>query len=364
MRVLFVLEHFYPYIGGAETLFWELATNLTRAGHAVHVVTSRFRPDLPLVEDIDGLRIHRVKSRNRYLFTLMSMPAIWSVSRKCDLIQTTSYNAAFPAWLIGRLRAIPVVVTFHEVWGRLWFSLPWIPRPFKLAYFLWEAALLKLSFANFIAVSDATRKSLIKAGIPPKKVVLIYNAVNPERLPAVHPVPPEVFTFTYFGRLGPSKGLDLLIPAASRFLDDYPDSRFTLIIPRIPATLYKAVMSLMGEDRWEGRLSILHDLPVVELFQVVVDSSCVVIPSYSEGFCFAAAEAVVLDVPVVSSERAALPEVVSGRYLPIEPFSIEGVYQALVLARQDRWCHRQGKTFSMESFLNGYLDVYGAVCPK
>jgi glycosyltransferase involved in cell wall biosynthesis len=48
MKILFVLEHYPPYIGGAETLFGLLADQLVKHGHKVRVITTRFRSNLPL----------------------------------------------------------------------------------------------------------------------------------------------------------------------------------------------------------------------------------------------------------------------------------------------------------------------------
>ena len=61
MKILFVLEHFYPYIGGAEKLFYALATNLAKEGFEVIVVTTQFDKKLPLVEFHKNVKIIRVK---------------------------------------------------------------------------------------------------------------------------------------------------------------------------------------------------------------------------------------------------------------------------------------------------------------
>ena len=39
MKILFVLENFYPNIGGVETLFKSLTEQLVREGHEVMVIT-------------------------------------------------------------------------------------------------------------------------------------------------------------------------------------------------------------------------------------------------------------------------------------------------------------------------------------
>ena len=52
-------------------------------------------------------------------------------------------------------------------------------------------------------------------------------------------------------------------------------------------------------------------------------------PSYSEGFCFTAAEAVAMKIPLIHSGKGALKEVVAGKQLTMEEFSAQGLAQAM-----------------------------------
>ena len=104
MKILFVLEHYYPYIGGAEQLFTQLTRTLVQNGHPVTVVTTRYNRSLPAREVLNGVRIFRVRCFNRYLFTLLSLPRILQQACDCSLIHTTTYNAALPAWLASQMR--------------------------------------------------------------------------------------------------------------------------------------------------------------------------------------------------------------------------------------------------------------------
>lgn len=358
MNILFVLEHFYPYIGGAEQLFWELAQSLVQKGHQVSVVTTRFQPDLKQDEEIDGISIRRVDCHNRFLFSFFSLPAVLRRSKGVDIIQTTSYNAALPAFIAGIWNRKPVVITFHEVWNRLWWRLPFTPVILKLGYFLWEKLLIRLPFQKFIAVSDATERSLVSAGVQPSRISRVYNGLDYGQFAAFPWRPPAQFTATYFGRLGPSKGLDLLLPAIEKFLKQHPEARFKLIIPTVPAGLYDKVRGHLEQMDSQGQLLILHDLDRLELFEEVSTSSCVIIPSLSEGFCFVAAEAAGLGVPIISSQRKALEEVVSGYYLPIDPLTPEHVVETLQRARQGEWLFKPLRKFSVADFISGYIKTY------
>ena len=112
MKILFVLEHFYPYIGGAEKLFYVLTRALAKKGHEVVVVTTRFDRQLSSKEIHQGVTILRVNCWNRFAFTFLSIPTILREARNCSIIHTTTYNAALPAILAGQIRRKPVYVTF------------------------------------------------------------------------------------------------------------------------------------------------------------------------------------------------------------------------------------------------------------
>lgn len=358
MKILFVLEHFYPYIGGAEKLFYELATALVREGHQIGVVTTRFRPDLPEQETLEGVKVVRVNCRNRYWFSVASLPAIRRMAKTYDIVHTTSYNAALPAWIGARLSHKPALITFHEVWGKLWWQLPFANFVQRSLFYAWEQLLLRLPFKYFIGVSDYTCQALQKNGIPTAKALRIYNGLDYSTFEPYQHQPPEAFTFTYFGRLGMSKGLELLLPAAQSLLKQHPEARFKLIVPTYPKPMYDWVQQQLDDLNIREQTQLLHDLPRATLYQEIRHSSCVAIPSYSEGFCFVAAEAAAMGVPIVSSDQGALREVVSGRWIHIQDMTTEDLSYALHRAYDGDWAHRTFRPFPLEKAVQAYIDLY------
>lgn len=357
-KILFVLEHFYPYIGGAEKLFYVLTTGLAKRNCSVTVVTTLFDKNLPTEEIHRGVKIVRVNCFNRFAFTVFSLPKVVQYARQADLIHTTTYNAALPAALVGKLLQKPVLVTFHEVWGDLWRRLPFISFFQRNAFYYFEKILLYLSFSKFIAVSDFTKKELMKNGIPPEKIIRIYNGLDYKKFQNDSVAPPEKFTFTYFGRLGISKGLDLLIPAAAQFRDVFPDSKLKLIIPKYPVPLYQTIMDLVVQYDLNDYIEFHHNLPREELYAELLCSTCVVIPSYSEGFCFAAAEAVALNIPIISSNQGALLETVSGKYIPMESMTVDALTGALKKAYSNSWLEVPIRRFYLEESVERYMRLY------
>jgi len=205
MKILFILENFYPYIGGAETLFKSLADELTKKGHNVTVLTSHPGNEvMPNQLSDGGVTVLRYRFLNRYVFTLLAFfPALY-YAFKHDIIHTTSYNAAPPAYFAGLFSGRKVIVTFHEFWGELWFKLPFFDRLSRWLHFIFEGFLVRLPFYRFVAVSEHTKNRLILAGVPSARVERIYNGINYDEW-----VRPEIsmnsnsleYRFLFFGRL-------------------------------------------------------------------------------------------------------------------------------------------------------------------
>lgn len=360
MKVLFVLENYYPNIGGVETLFKTLVERLVVVGYECTVITSQLQPDDPAVEKSPGLTIIRIPVSNRYLFTLRALPAIMQNIKTCDLVQTTSYNAALPAFLAAFFFRKKILVTFHEAWGKLWFRLPFMGKLSKWAHYLFEQLLLRLPFDRFIAVSQSTAKRLAEEGVANRRIHTIYNGIDYQEFEHITPGSEKngAFTFTYFGRLGISKGLDLVIPAGVEAKRELPNSRLQLIVPKVPKDLLEWLQTEIENKQLEDYVFFRHDLSFEDLKAAIRASDCVIIPSYSEGFCFAAAETVALGTPIVSSGQAALPEVVGGKFITMASLNAEGLADAMTQAYRNEWQECIPPRFELENTVDAYIKAY------
>ena len=361
MKILFVLEHYAPYLGGAEKLFRQVTQLLVAQGHQVRVVTTQFRPELPQQECLDGVEVHRIKCRNRFLFTFLSLPAVWRAASWADIIHTTTYNAALPAWLAGRLRRKATLITYHEHWGKLWFQLPFLKWWERYLFFGFEKLISRLPFSQYIAVSEATKQALIQADIPESKVVRIYNGLNYGRFKQVNNHPPIAeFRLSFVGRLGVSKGLDLLIPAWGNFAKANTDKStvLQLVTPTYPKPLFDTVNKMIQAYCPPNSVQLLHELSREELDSVLQKSHAIVIPSYNEGFCFVAAEAVAMALPIISSGRGALAEVVGGQYIELGELSVDCLIKAFEQAQSGEWDYRPPRYFPLREAGAAYSQLY------
>ncbi len=374
MRILFVLENHYPNIGGVETLFKTLTESLVKEGIEVTVLTNRFSQELLDKEVLNGVSIVRVPYRNRYLFTLLGCFSAIRYARTHDIIHTTSYNAGIPAYIAGLVTRKKVIITFHEVWNKLWFSLPYMSKPVLGLHYLFEKLLVNLSFSKFIAVSTATSDSLEKAGVPTNKIALIHNGIDYKILDRVRDkfdqaVVEKVkkskpFTFLYFGRLGISKGLDLLLPAVALLKNETDDFKLDLIIPTSPESFHKRIKSIISDLEIEDYVDIHSDLLQSILLEKILKSDVVVIPSYSEGFCFTAVESMALGKPIISSGKGALKEVISGQYLEMREHTSQELSKQMKLAIDGKWDSKPVVKYELQDSIDKYIQLYKSIDGK
>ena len=361
MRILYILELYYPNIGGNERLFRSLAESLAVQGHEVTVLTTRFRNDLPKHEVVNGVNIKRLPVHNRFLFTFLAFfPAI-SLAKKADLIHTTSYNAAIPSWLAAKLTGKKVIITFHEVWGKLWYKLPFMNAIQKRLFYYYEQLILHLRFEKFIAVSEYTSDCLIKNKVDPKRILRIYNGLDYKSFNGHNPSTSSEFTCTFFGRPGNSKGLDILTEAIPSFLKSHPDAQFKMIMSKSPLKIYNKVVGSLQRLISSGDVIILSQLDDETLKKELLGSSCIVIPSYSEGFCYAAAESIAMGTPLVHSNLGALKEVVSGKHIPMKSQDKSGLLDALEKAINGEWEEKPVRRFELGDTVSNYLRVYDSL---
>lgn len=358
MKILFFLEYYYPNVGGIEKLFKELAEALVVKGHEVMVLTNKFDTSLKSEETINGVKIKRLKLKNRFLFSFLSIASVLKYGRNFDLIHTTSYNAALPASIAGKILGKKVIITFHEVWGKMWFKLPFLNLAQKNLFYLYEKLILSLTYHTFVAVSDSTKLALIEHGISAQKIIRIYNGIDYQVQHKENKKLPKNFTFTFLGRLGVSKGLDLLIPAAARFIKTHPKAIFQIISPDKPNGLKQKIDGLIIMHHLRKNINWLKNIDSNQIKKRLQASHCLIIPSYSEGFCFVAAEAVALGVPIISSNKAALKEVVSGKFIKLKDLNSDEIYNALLLAKNGKFEENEIKKFPFSVCLNAYLKLY------
>lgn len=199
---------------------------------------------------------------------------------------------------------------------------------------------------QIIAVSNLTRQIVIdKYGIEPKKVVTVYNAVEPyepeNKAPFVKGFNEKIVTF--LGRITTQKGPEYFVEAASLVLQKMDNVRF--------------VMAGSGDMmnkmiRRAAQLKIAHKFHFTgflkgdEVYNMLQMSDVYIMPSVSEPFGISPLEAMHARVPVIISYQSGVSEILS-HAIKVNHWDVEAMADAihgiLKYPRLSRMLARKGK---------------------
>lgn len=357
MKILYVLEYYWPHIGGVETLFQCLAEGMAERGHKVKVITNHLK-NTKKEEIYKNVEIKRIKlpPPERFFFTFFSFPYIIKYGREVDLVHSSTYGGIFSASLSSFILKKPSILSVHEIWMEEWKGVPFVSKIQKSTGPFQEFLLLNLPFNLKITESLYTLNKLkkITSGeifkIPAGIKILEGLKWNKKR--------EEIFKFLYFGRPGHWRGVDLLIKAYENIKNELKNTKLILILSKEPKKEYKEIIKIISQSKARESIEIKEPLEREELFKFLMEVDCVVVPSLSEGFGLSAAEACALSVPVISSDAGSLPEVVSGKCLFFkkgDPFDLS---DKMIKAFNGKWQNLDKKEFSLENFLNLWDNIY------
>ncbi len=371
-NILFCLDYYYPHLGGAEVLFTALAEGLVRKGFHVRVLTQKV-PGTLEYEIHNGVEINRISTfGSRYFFTVRAISKLLRLAESADIIHATTFASTLPAWFVAKITKIPLVLTVHEVWIGLWKQVSDAGAVSNFLNDKIERFIYWFDYQNYVAVSHSTANALLKIGIPKSKVHVIYNGLdydfwspqdrdrNAKRASLGLQ---NHFTFFFSGRPGCSKGLPVLLRAFAEIHKTHQDIRLLALVSRAKAVrkglqeAEKLIDTLHLKDA-----VILHEpVAMEELPDFVNCADTVVVPSLSEGFGFAAAEACAMRRPVIVTDNASLPEVVSGKVLTVPPNHVDALAYAMERALQDDFQTIPEKRFPISTNLKQHIALYNNI---
>jgi glycosyltransferase involved in cell wall biosynthesis len=192
---------------------------------------------------------------------------------------------------------------------------------------------------GIIVNSDYTRRQVVeRLGVPPEKVTVCTpgNPGWPRRTAKAQPGP-----ILFLGTLEPRKNLHRLMEAYALLLERRPD---------IPDMVLAGALGTPTRDLFSGPMSLARAIDRVRLTGYVSDderqrlygeASMLVLPSLEEGFGIPALEAMTLGLPVVASNRGALPEVLGSAGILVDPEDANALASAIERVLDDPSLRRQ-----------------------
>ena len=328
IKVAIVYDAVYPYsLGGGERRYYELATRLAQAGHEVHWYGMRWW-DGPRVLLKDGVTYHGIcpklplysRSGRRSIIQALvfGLAALRLIGGRFDVVDCCGFPffSIIPARLAVALRGGRLVSTWHEVWGREYWT----------SYLRWLGCIgcvVELIAARIpslvIAVSDSTAARL--AAIRRGAVVVVPNGVDSDAIGAV--APNEVNSdVVYAGRLCDFKDVELMLSAVALLAVTRPNLTCRIVGkgPHLDALeAFARDAEIADRVRFEG------PLPGDAFYAAIASARVLVLPSRREGFGIVVLEANAVGVPVVVATHpgnAAVELVQKGNGLTAAPDAV------------------------------------------
>jgi glycosyltransferase involved in cell wall biosynthesis len=181
---------------------------------------------------------------------------------------------------------------------------------------------------KIIAVSNLTRNTIIeKYNIPPKKVITIYNAVEPLRTigkKTNKKVLSEKIV-TFLGRITTQKGPEYFIEAANIILKKMNNVRFVMAGS---GDLMNTMIARAAELKITDKFHFTGFLNDGDVFRMLEMTDVFVMPSVSEPFGIVPLEAMQSGVPVIISNQSGVAEVVEN-VIKIDFWNINAMADAI-----------------------------------
>ncbi len=299
------LEPFHT--GGKEARYAGLLPRLGQHGIRVEVHTMRWwgsaqPPDVP------GLRLRPLCPRwNLYTGTRRSIwqacafavSSLRMLTRPFDVLEADAipFVQLFPLKLVARLRRKRFVVTWHEVWGRNYWTSYLGPLGRVAAALERMAASLP---DHIVAASAGTAERLADLGVSASRITVIPNGIDLAEVDAA-PVSSTVGDIVCVGRLLAHKNVAVLIEAVAQL--HRLGRRVSLTVIGTGPELDR-LRELVRSLRMTSYVSIV---PPVEarrdLLAAMKGASVLAFPTVREGFGMVALEALACGTPVVTTDH-------------------------------------------------------------
>jgi glycosyltransferase involved in cell wall biosynthesis len=260
MRLLLIHQAFASGDEPGGTRHFELARYMRRAGHEFVIVASdvSYLTGQSAVKR-KGLFVRQVLESGVVVLRAYSYPAlhrsfVWRVlsffsfmvtslwaGLQCgpvDLVIGTSppIFQAGSAWLVAFVRRRPFLLEIRDLWPDFAIGIGVLTNPLLIALSRWLERFLYARADHILVNSPAYRDYMLARGLPPDKVTLIPNGVDPGMFD------PEAdnaalrrewgldgrFVVTYAGALGLANDISTILHAAAH-LQGRPDIHFLLV---------------------------------------------------------------------------------------------------------------------------------------
>jgi len=388
MNILHVTLGFYPAQGwgGPVPVVHQNGTELVRRGHRVTVYCTNMMDKRTSIapgtfeRQIDGIRVVYLDTW-RLKWWPGTVGPIWLPEltaylrreiRGFDVIHLNGYRSPMMLAVAraARRAGVPFVCQPHGTLPVIVNSL-WIKRAYDRL--LGQAELGGV--AALVALQESERQQALEHGIPPERITIIPNGIDPCRrgdLPAPGSfrrrfgVAPDRPMILFLSRINKKKGTDMLVEAFNR-LDGLGAQ---LVIAGPDDGQLGEVQALIRRYGLEDRVTLPGLLRGEDVLAALRDADLFVLPCRADTFPFVIVEACLAGTPMVITDRCEMAHLVRDRVADVVPFDADAFAHAMRTLLTDRErCERYransgallAETFSIGAVVDRLEALYARV---
>jgi len=355
VNILQVTPYFAPAwaYGGPVRACYEVCTELARRGHKVTVYTTdsigaqgRVNQN-KTASSLSTLNIHYFKNLNNWLafqHHLFITPGMLLEEKKrirdFDIIHMVEYRTYqnVITYRYAQKYRIPYILQGHGS----------IPRRMNkqglknIFDAIWGYKLLR-NACKVIALTPTEVEQCKPMGILDNKIEIVPNGVNLDEfndLPIKgefknkHSLNTSDRMILYLGRIHAIKGIDMLIRAFAKLLEQ--NDGITLVIVGPDDGYLFTLKQLIDDLKIEKKIILAGPLYGKEKLEAYVDAEICILPSQSEGFPIGVLESCACGTPVIITEGCGITNVIDRNAGLVVPYDEDKMADAIALLLSDQ----------------------------
>jgi glycosyltransferase involved in cell wall biosynthesis len=307
LKVAVVTDALYPWHkGGKEVRYLHLLQTLPEHGFDVVVYSMKWWDKTPDVTSFENgslaykaicpvVPMYKGTRRSIPQALLFAAATLRLLTQKFDVIEADHmpYLQLFPLRFIAWIKRVPLIITWHEVWGKEGWQT--YLGPVGAAAALVEGLSMRLPNA-IVAVSPGTSEKLIAGGARRGRVFVAPNALDMEAMQksTAEVSAPELL---FVGRLIEHKHADLAVEALGKLRHRGLSVRMGIVGVGPEEDRLRAQVATLGLESHVTFYGTLESQE--ELWSLIQGSQVLMAPSVREGFGLVVAEALALGTPVI-----------------------------------------------------------------
>lgn len=366
MKILQLTVHYSPNIGGVETHLTDLVSELARKQHTIFVLTYRplvAKSNWKMFERSKGTTIWRLPWLPGFFYKfnaspviefLYLMPGIFLITPfvillfNPEVIHAHGLIAGFVGTFWGKLFRKKVVISTHSLYH---FPASGLYYSFAKKIFTNASKVLCLSNQS---VEEIEGLGVKKENCSRFTYWVDTNVFKPEASLVEKLGWKNKFVVLFIGRLVPEKGIRELINSA-----EMVDNSFLFVLigdGPLAAEIEQAA------EKSNGKIVFINKISNTDLPQYYNSATVVIIPSvHDEGFGRVILEALSCGVPVVASNRGAIPEAINssvGELLTITPENIaKSLRQLQKNSTKLKAMRKNAREFALQRYTNKNVNT-------